>query len=652
MTRLRKLSFCLWLLWASAAVASPRADCEDPRETRRIQTWLTGVETFLRSRDVSHLSAAQRERRALNLHHLHAYRLAGRFPHNHARRGLTPVFIDAHGTACAVGHLLLEGGAPELAHRIAREHLLARLPELDSPALGRWARENGFTLEELALIQPSYQPDPPVRVCLETTPTFFGTAQGRWVPVESPVDSLPESVQAGVEYPWLGSPGGEHLWLVSRHGDVQEWVGQTFLKRTKISYRQLPGAAALPTSSGELLLALPPERVSPYMPHRGPARWESTETFAGDVQPELYSLWKERGVGTVFGVGRNGSIFRQTPYESWVALSSPTSAPLLSLDGSGPKDLWAVGGGGTALHFDGTDWRQVKTPTREGLIAVKAASPDNAWAVGMGGTALHFDGTAWNAIPTGVKSTLRAVAVRGDEVWVGGDDGVILHRKAGTWTREDVPTPASITSFGAVGDTLFAATNAQVPCAAHVLVEAEKRQSFLVSLGVGVLKALHVSTAGGYRWLLLGVTVFLGALPLLVLLALGGWRRRDEAWVRVCLGLILLSVPGAYSLHGYTSRVITFGKGISPAPAELTRMQDWLLLEHELTGGGVTRRLLAAGREAVPQFIRSVDTLTSPRELELRERYARLISTGAVSPFWDANIPRRQQKMFAPDTHY
>ncbi len=650
----RKLSLCLWILCVSTAAASPRADCDDPRETRRIRTWLSGVETFLRARDVSHLTAAQQERRALQLRNLHAYRVAGRFPHNHSTRGLTPVFIDAHGTACAVGHLLLQGGAPELAHQIAREHLLARLPELDSPALRQWARENGLTLEELALIQPSYQPDPPVRVCLDATPTLFATAEGVWVPWESPIDKLPESVQAGVEYPWLASTGENHLWHISRHGDVQEWLGSLFVKRSKLSYRELPGTAALPASFDELLLALPPERVSPFMPHRGHARRESTETFAGGVQPELYSLWKERGVGTVFGVGREGSIFRWTPYESWVALSSPTSAPLLSLDGSGPTDLWAVGGGGVSLHFDGTGWRQVETKTREGLIAVKAASPKNVWAVGQGGTALQFDGSAWRSIPTGVTSTLRAVAVRGDEVWLGGDDGVILHRQGGTWKREDVPTPASITSFGAVGNTLFAATNAQVPCAAHVLVEAEERHSVLVKRVVGMLEALHVDTAWGYRWLLIGVLSLLAVLPLLVLLALGGGRRpRYEARVRVCLGLLLLSVPGAFGLHWHVSRVITFGRGISPSTVELTRMQDWLLLEHELSspppGGRGGPRLLAAGRDAVPRFIQTAHTLTSPRDLELRERYARLLSTGAASPFWDPAAPRRR-RLFAPDT--
>ncbi len=658
MTCLRSLSLCLVLLCASAVAASPRVDCDDPRETLRIQTWLSGVETFLRSRDVSHLTAPQRERRALHLSHLQAYRVAGRFPHNHVTRELTPVFIDEHGTACAVGQLLLQGGAPGLAHQIARDHLLARLPELDSPALKQWARENGFTLEELALIQPSYHPDsyPPVRVCLETTPTLFRTAPGGWEPLESPVDRFLDGTEVGVEFPWLASNGANLLWLISRHGEVHEWVGASFLPRTRLTHRELVGAAALPTSPVELMLALPPERASPFASHRAAARRKDAETFEGGVQPELYSLWRERGVGTVFGVGRDGRIFRRTPYESWVALSSPTKAPLLSLDGSGPADLWAVGGGGTALHFDGAGWSRVETRTPEGLLAVKAAAPDDVWAVGTRGTALHFDGRAWSAIPTGVTSTLRAVSVRGDEVWLGGDDGVILHRQGGAWTREDVPTPASVTSFGAMGDTVFAATNAQVGCARHLLVKGAVHNSRLITWTVSVLKALHLGTAGGLRWTLIGGMALLAALPLLVLLALGWQRSRRKVEVQVCLGLLLLSLPGAFFLHTHLSWAITFGRGITPTPAELTRMQDWLLLEHDLStgsgGGGERPSLLAAAaaRDKVTRFIQTADTLTSPRELQLRERYARLLSTGPTSPFEDESAPRRSRKTFGQDS--
>ena len=100
-----------------------------------------------------------------------------------------------------MGHLLLTGGAEALARRIAREHLLARLPELHSPALARWATGNGFTLEELALIQPSYHSPPPEqRVCLTRVPTVLRYEQG-WAAVPCPLDS--GELRDGWELPWL-----------------------------------------------------------------------------------------------------------------------------------------------------------------------------------------------------------------------------------------------------------------------------------------------------------------------------------------------------------------------------------------------------------------------------------------------------------------
>ncbi|MCP3138069.1 WD40/YVTN/BNR-like repeat-containing protein [Pyxidicoccus xibeiensis] len=635
----RTFSVCLWLLCASVAGAAPRGHREDPRETLRIQRWLSGVETFLRSRDVSHLTSVQRERRALHLRNLHAYRVAGRFPHNHVTCEPTPVFIDEHGTACAVGHLLLQGGAPELAHQIAREHLLARLPTLDSPALGQWARENGFTLEELALIQPTYRPEPR-RICLEEAPMLFSFNRGAWQEMRGPGDSSRWDVDDSVAYPWFVDSEVRSPWLISSHGMTYQWDGRYFQPRPNVTFHEVLGAAALPLSPDEVLLALPADPGTPSPLPQGPRRRTGAEESEGGVQPELYSLWRERGAGTVFGVGRDGRIFQRTPYESWVALTTPsTQAPLLSIDGTGPENIWAVGGGGVALHFDGARWRRVETGTTEGLIAVRAVSPDTAWAVGTRGTALYFDGSAWQSIPTGVTGTLRAVAVRDNEVWLGGDNGLLLHSQGGAWRREDLVTPASITSFGTTSTHLFAATNAQVGCTAHFIVTAVQG-SPVIRQTEHVLKSLRVYTAERYWKLLNGGTALLAALPL-VLLPLGllpfGRGRSWRKWlVWGTLALFPVNILAALALHSHVKQLVRFGGGITPDPVEVTRMQDWLLLEHDLSSVAIVHAEGSppvASRDSVSEFIEAADSLTSPRDLELRERYARLIASGAQSPF-------------------
>jgi hypothetical protein len=71
--------------------------------------------------------------------------------------------------------------------------------------------------------------------------------------------------------------------------------------------------------------------------------------------------------------------------------------------------VWAVGGGGTLLHWDGTAWTQVMSPTTNALNGVSGTSATDVWAVGAGtgfgpATVLHFNGTTWssvsNATPT------------------------------------------------------------------------------------------------------------------------------------------------------------------------------------------------------------------------------------------------------------
>ncbi len=86
---------------------------------------------------------------------------------------MTPVFVDAEGTRCAVAHLMEVGGASTLVHRIARERNFARVRELaDLPEFVAWLEAAGLTVEEAAVIQPAYcHESRSTCVCLATTVT-------------------------------------------------------------------------------------------------------------------------------------------------------------------------------------------------------------------------------------------------------------------------------------------------------------------------------------------------------------------------------------------------------------------------------------------------------------------------------------------------
>ena len=141
-------------------------DAKDFSSTEKIRIHLEQREQQLRSVDVAALSGEQQRRRGALLDRLHVYSQRGEFPHNHSLPGeQRPFFIDGHGTACAVGQLIIDSGHRELAERIRAEDNNGYLLELKVSGLDAWVATSGFTALELAKIQPGY--------------TYFPTQEGR-----------------------------------------------------------------------------------------------------------------------------------------------------------------------------------------------------------------------------------------------------------------------------------------------------------------------------------------------------------------------------------------------------------------------------------------------------------------------------------------
>jgi hypothetical protein len=102
---------------------------------------------------------------------------------------------------------------------------------------------------------------------------------------------------------------------------------------------------------------------------------------------------------------------------------APQGNRIRSMGGSADDDVWLVGDGNTALHWDGEKWRDMRGTLRGlDLYSVWSSGPDDVWAVGdhgveyefhnydpttplytrhsLGtGAILHFDGTMWKADP-------------------------------------------------------------------------------------------------------------------------------------------------------------------------------------------------------------------------------------------------------------
>jgi hypothetical protein len=145
--------------WKNQGDADPqlkRTAARPVTEQQLVQFHLTQTEKLLRKRDVAKMSAALQQARARNLDVLHQYLTAGIFPINNKHIGRQPYFIDDYHTYCAVGYLMKESGADDLATDISRSQNYSYLADIHHEKLMSWVQQSGLSLDELALIQPSY----------------------------------------------------------------------------------------------------------------------------------------------------------------------------------------------------------------------------------------------------------------------------------------------------------------------------------------------------------------------------------------------------------------------------------------------------------------------------------------------------------------
>ncbi len=139
--------------------------------------------------------------------------------------------------------------------------------------------------------------------------------------------------------------------------------------------------------------------------------------------------------------------------KSWVSDPLPAGTGLLNwVFGFSTVNAWAVGEGGVILHYEGEQWTKQTSPTTESLWGVWGATEDDLWAVGGGGregdlpVLIHYDGTTWEnvVVPALERAQVRAFfkvwGVSADQVYVVGQQGVVLHWNGESWVEINVGT--------------------------------------------------------------------------------------------------------------------------------------------------------------------------------------------------------------------
>lgn len=137
---------------------APVVTAQAANEHEWIQLHLSLVEQTLRQRSTKQLNAQQAANRTACLDYLHEYWNAGNFPINEDYNYRTPIFIDKHDNFCAVGYLVKASGHEAVSRMISSKTNLAYVKQMHYPELNKWAEDYGFTVDELAWIQPGYPP--------------------------------------------------------------------------------------------------------------------------------------------------------------------------------------------------------------------------------------------------------------------------------------------------------------------------------------------------------------------------------------------------------------------------------------------------------------------------------------------------------------
>jgi len=254
------------------------------------------------------------------------------------------------------------------------------------------------------------------------------------------------TVNTGLGQVWgnVFAAGAGDVYLDNASGQVAHWDGE--------SWTLLPGTAG----SGGRMWASGPNDL--YLSHN---RYNSsTGSYTGVVHHWNGTAWSET---TLNPGGLLTSIWGTGPANVWVSTydgavlhwdgaawtrTQLISQPLNGVAGSGPNDVWAVGGSfgnhpGRVLHWDGSAWSEVQTGATSGINAVWAPSPGVAVTVGDNGVVMRYDGQRWTALSMPLPELFTHVLpVEGDGAYATtcSDGAGVMHTTDGTtWTAVAAP---------------------------------------------------------------------------------------------------------------------------------------------------------------------------------------------------------------------
>jgi len=144
--------------WENHKTESPETTIPFDNDEDRIAYHLQLVVESLRQTTQENVSKKALRKRTHLLEQLAVYASSKRFPTNSFHPTRQPCFIDKQGTHCAVGYLMSVSGHEALAQHISQQYNYSYIHDMPVEEISPWAKEYGFSIDELAWIQPGYSP--------------------------------------------------------------------------------------------------------------------------------------------------------------------------------------------------------------------------------------------------------------------------------------------------------------------------------------------------------------------------------------------------------------------------------------------------------------------------------------------------------------
>lgn len=168
-------------------------------------------------------------------------------------------------------------------------------------------------------------------------------------------------------------------------------------------------------------------------------------TFFGVWGATADDVW---AVGMTAGGDGPRALWRRQNGE-WTAFEDPAlgvgddGVTYFKVHGTADNDVWMVGSGGRAMHWDGAALQAIATdadtPTATAPLLTVDADPEHPVAVGGAGNGLllEYDGTAWRNKSPEFQPGLNGVCSGADQQWAVGQHGSRSRRNAdGSWSSD------------------------------------------------------------------------------------------------------------------------------------------------------------------------------------------------------------------------